>query len=107
MNPSSTHTPDPWSGLCLGDVIRCAREEKMRDAYQLAMLWHAASIIGPPCVKNAGPRAEINSVNKVGYGNRDNSTRDLCDALGQKVIEVMRNGSLVCSHAWRTGLSSV
>ena len=62
--------------------------------------------MGPPCVKNAGPRAEISSVNKVGYGNRDNSTRDLYDSLGQKVIEVVKNDSLVDSHVWRTGLSS-
>jgi hypothetical protein len=77
-----------------------------RDAYQLAILWHAASSMGPPCVRNAGPRAEINSVNNVGYGNRDNSTRDLCIALGHKVIEVVKNGSPVCSHVWRNGLSS-
>ena len=106
MNPSSTHVPDLWSGLCLVNVIRYTHKEKKRGAYQLAILWHAASSMGPPCVKNAGPRAEINSVNKVGYGNRDNSTRDLYDTFGQKVIEVVKNGSLVCSHAWRTGLSS-
>jgi len=106
MNPSSTHVPDSWSGLCLVNVIRCAREEKERDAYQLAILWHAASSMGPPCVKNAGPRVDINSVNKVGYGNRVNSTRDLCDALGQEATKVVKTGSLVDSHAWRTCLSS-
>jgi len=82
MNPSSTRVPDPWSGLCLVNVIRYVREEEKRDAYQLAILWHVASSMGPPCVKNAGPSVEINSVNKVGYGNWDNSTSDLCDFPG-------------------------
>ena len=86
MNPSSTRTPNSWSGLCLINVIRNPRGEKRDDSYQLAMLWHAASSIGPPCVKKAGPRVDISSVNKVGYGNRDKSTRDLCNALGQNII---------------------
>lgn len=81
-------------------------KKEKHDAHQLAILWHAASSMGPPCVKNAGPRVEINSVNKVGYGNWDNSTRDLCDVLGQKVVETTENGSLVYSHVWRTDLSS-
>ena len=38
MNPSSTHVPDSWSGLCLVNVIRYASEEKEHNAYQLAML---------------------------------------------------------------------
>ena len=106
MNPSSTHIPDAWFGLCLVDVIHYARKEKKRDTYQPAILWHTASSMGPPCVKNAGPKVEINSVNNVGYGNWDNSTRDLCGVLGQKLVERAKNCSLVCSHAWRTGLSS-
>ena len=106
MNPSSTHIPNAWSGLCLVDVIRYTRGGKKHAAYQLAILWHAASSMGPPCVKNAGPRAEINSVNKVGYGNWDNSTSDPCNIIGQKITEVVKGGSLVYSHAWRTGLSS-
>lgn len=82
MNPSSTHIPNSWSGLCLVNVIRYARDKKKkRGAHQPAILWHAASSIGPPCVENAGPSVEISSVNKVGYGNWDNSTRDLCDAF--------------------------
>ena len=61
-------------------------KKKKRDTYQLAMLWHAASSIGPPCVKNVGPKVEINSVNKVGYGNWDKRTRDLCKIHGQNTI---------------------
>ena len=38
MNPSSTHVPDSWSGLCLVNVIRYTHEETERNAYQLAML---------------------------------------------------------------------
>ena len=33
---------------------------------------------------------EINSVNKVGYGNLDSSTRDLCNFLSQKIIEMIK-----------------
>lgn len=61
-------------------------DENKRDTYQLAILWHAASSIGPPCVKKAGPSVEISSVNKVGYGNWDKSTRDLCKVLGQSIV---------------------
>ena len=104
MKPSSTRIPNSWSGLCLVNVIRYARKEK-RSVYQFAILWHAASSIGPPCAKKAGPSVEINWVNKVGYGNWDNSTRDLCDVVCQNGIEVMRNDKLVCSHAWMTCLS--
>ena len=46
--------------------------------------------MGPPCDKNAGPSVEINWVNKVGYGNWDNSTRDLYNILGQSVIEAVK-----------------
>lgn len=86
MKPSSTRIPNSWSGLCLIHVIRYAREEKRHDTCQLAIFWHAASSIGPPCVKKAGPNVEISSVNKVGYGNWDKSTRDLCKVLGQNTV---------------------
>jgi hypothetical protein len=85
-NPSSTRIPNLWSGLCLVNVIRHTCGEKKCDTYQLAMLWHAASSIGPPCVKKAGPKVEISSVNKVGYGNWDKSTRDLYKVPGQNNI---------------------
>ena len=87
MNPSSTHIPNSWPGLYLVNVIRYACGEK-RNVYQFAILWHAASSMGPPCVRKAGPRVEINWVNKVGYGNWDSSTRDLCDVPYQDAIEV-------------------
>jgi hypothetical protein len=90
MNPSSTRIPNLWSGLCLINVIRHACEGKKGNAYQLAMLWHAASSIGPPWVKKAGPSVDINSVNNVGYGNWDNSTRDLCNVFGQSTAETVR-----------------
>ena len=66
MNPRSTHVPDSWSGLSLVNVIHWVLQEKERDTHQLAMLWHAASNMGPPCVKNAGPSVDISSVNNVG-----------------------------------------
>ena len=91
MKPSSTHIPNSWSGLCLVNVIHHSHEEK-HNVYQLAILWHAASSMGPPCVKKAGPSVEISWVNKVGYGNWDNSTRDLCDIVCQNAIKGVKNG---------------
>jgi len=76
MNPSSTRVPNSWSGLCLVNVIRYAHEERKRNTYQLAILWHAASSMGPLCVKNAGPSTDINLEN------------------------------IACNHAWRTSLAS-
>jgi hypothetical protein len=106
MNPRSKRDPDLWSGLCLINVIRYTCEDMERDAYQLAMLWHAASSMGPPCVKKAGPSVEINSVNRVGYGNLDKRTTDLCNVSSQDVIKAVGGSGLpVCNHAWRTGLS--
>ena len=90
MNPSSTRIPNLWSGLFLINVIRCACKEGKGGAYQLAMLWHAASSMGPPWVKKAGPSVDINSVNSVGYGNWDKSTRDLCNVLGQNIARTVQ-----------------
>lgn len=90
-NPSSRVAPGVGSDLASWKETyhqqKVLTEEGYRHTYQEAILWHAASSIGTPCVWNKGPKMEARAVNRAGYWWCVSITKDRC---GDTIVSTVK-----------------
>lgn len=81
-NPNSSIAPSDGSGLSFMSLA-LTKVIEVDLAYQVAILWQAASSMGVPCVWYRGPKIDRIAENRAGYPSRVNITSERYRSLVQ------------------------